>query len=107
MTLPHEHFLIDLTTYVGEAQSGKTVRARRKLDEDRILELRRLFDAGYGKQLLALMDICHKVHLTQYGGVGYDYLLRDFVPLLERREFDDPEIERLQVDNPRTALTPA
>ncbi|MFB6299007.1 MAG: phosphotriesterase [Halobacteriales archaeon] len=76
------------------------------LDEDRVHELRRLADVGYGDQLLASMDICHKVHLTQYGGTGYDYLLRDIVPLLERRGFDDAEIQGLMIDNPRAALTP-
>lgn len=75
------------------------------LDADRIRMIRRLFDAGYGDQILVSQDICKKIHLTRYGGIGYDYLLRDIVPRLRRREFSADEIDRLLVENPKTALS--
>lgn len=75
------------------------------LDAARIHELRILFDDGYGDKLLVSQDVCKKIHLTKYGGIGYDYLLRDIVPRLDRRGFTDSEIEQLFVDNPKTALT--
>lgn len=75
------------------------------LDETRILELRRLFDEGYGDQMLVSHDICKKNQLTKYAGHGYDYILRDIVPRLRRRDFSDEEVNRLLVDNPARALT--
>jgi phosphotriesterase-related protein len=75
------------------------------VDEDRILELRSLFDDGYGDSVLVSMDICHKVHLTRYGGVGYDYLQRDVEPRLREHGFDDDELRRLFVENPAEALS--
>lgn len=74
------------------------------LDADRIRALRTLFDDGYGDQLLVSQDVCKKIHLTAYGGIGYDYILRDIVPRLERRGFSDDEIGRLLVENPRAML---
>lgn len=75
------------------------------LDESRILELRRLFDEGYGDQLLVSHDICKKNQLTKYAGHGYDYILRDIVPRLKGRGFSDTDIDRLLIDNPAHALT--
>jgi phosphotriesterase-related protein len=74
------------------------------LDADRIAEIRSLFDDGYGDSVLVSQDICKKTHLTRYGGIGYDYILRDIFPRLERRGFTGDEIRRLLVDNPRAAL---
>lgn len=75
------------------------------LDETRILELKRLFDAGYGEQLLVAHDICKKNQLTRYAGHGYDYILRDIVPRLRRRGFSDGDVEQLLVANPARALS--
>jgi phosphotriesterase-related protein len=75
------------------------------LDEDRIIELRKLCDNGYEDQLLISTDICHKVHLTKYAGFGYDYILRDIVPRLRDRDFTEEEINKLLVDNPANAVT--
>jgi phosphotriesterase-related protein len=75
------------------------------LDADRIGMLERLIEAGYGEQLLLSQDVCKKIHLTQYGGIGYDYILRDIVPRLRRRGFDAATIEGLLVRNPRDAIS--
>lgn len=75
------------------------------LDTDRIAMIRRLFDAGYGEQIVVSQDICKKIHLTSYGGIGYDYILRDIVPRLHRRGFTKSEITQLLVENPSTAVT--
>jgi predicted metal-dependent phosphotriesterase family hydrolase len=46
-----------------------------------------------------------KPQLTEYTGHGYDYIRRDIVPRLRRREFSETEIASLLVDNPARALT--
>lgn len=75
------------------------------LDETRIRELMRLTDEGYGDRLLVSHDICRKNQLTKYAGYGYDYIPRDIVPRLRKREFTDDEIEGILVDNPARALS--
>lgn len=75
------------------------------LDETRIREIRRLFDEGYGEQVLVSHDICKKNQLTKYAGHGYDYILRDVVPRLRRRGFSEAELDTLLVENPARALT--
>lgn len=74
------------------------------LDADRIDMIRRLFDTSCESQILVSQDVCKKIHLTQYGGIGYDYILRDIVPRFRRSGFSDEDIGRLLVRNPKRAL---
>jgi phosphotriesterase-related protein len=61
--------------------------------------------AGHLDQLLISMDICATTKLHWYGGHGYDYLLRSFVPLLVDAGLTESDVRTLLVDNPRRALT--
>jgi hypothetical protein len=63
---------------------------------------------GLVDQIVLSTDICQLSHLHTYGGKGYDYLLRSFVPLLRRRGVSEAHVHRRLVDNPRRvlALTP-
>jgi phosphotriesterase-related protein len=61
--------------------------------------------AGHLAQLLISMDICATTQLHWYGGHGYDYLLRSFVPLLLEAGLTEADVRTLLVDNPRHALT--
>jgi len=45
-----------------------------------------------------------KIQLTRYGGWGYAHLLKNVVPLLKRRGFDESEITTLLVENPQRVL---
>jgi predicted metal-dependent phosphotriesterase family hydrolase len=60
--------------------------------------------AGFLEQLLISMDMCANSRLHHFGGSGYDYLLRTFVPLLEQEGLSPSEIHTILVDNPRRAL---
>jgi phosphotriesterase-related protein len=46
-----------------------------------------------------------KSHLRAYGGNGYDYIFRDFVPRLLGAGLSKEHIHILLVENPREALT--
>ncbi len=48
--------------------------------------------------------MCTKHRLRQYGGLGYDHILRDVVPWMRQRGLGDDLVHRLLVENPRTAL---
>jgi len=63
-----------------------------------------LWQEGYGAQILLSQDVCKPRHLHAYGGFGYDYLLREFVPQLAAAGFTNEQIEVMLVVNPRRAL---
>ena len=67
----------------------------------------RLIENGYLKQILLSHDCCMKPHLQAYGGNGYDYVLRDFVPRLLAKGLSNEQIQILLVENPASALTGA
>jgi len=64
-----------------------------------------LIGKGYLRQILLSHDCCMKPHLHAYGGNGYDYVLRDFVPRLLAKGLSDEQIHVLLVENPAAALT--
>lgn len=70
-------------------------------DEGNARAIRRLLDDGYGDRLLLSQDVFLKMMLTRYGGFGYGYILRHFVPRLIRHGVTEAQIETLLVDNPR------
>jgi phosphotriesterase-related protein len=45
--------------------------------------------------------------LTRHGGFGYGYILKHFVPRLQRHGVDAKSIERILVDNPRRVFSAA
>lgn len=74
-------------------------------DAQRVKNLVRLIDAGFLPQLLISTDICFLGHLHWFGGKGFDYLLREFAPLLWAAGIDQTTWMRLVARNPANALT--
>jgi phosphotriesterase-related protein len=73
-------------------------------DEENARNIARLVDNGFVDHLLVSQDVFLKMMLTRYGGFGYAYVLRHFVPRLRRHGLQDSEIERLLVGNPRAVF---
>lgn len=63
-----------------------------------------LMKAGYRSQVLLSMDIATLNDLHWYGGKGFDYLLRTFIPLLRELGATDDDVHALLVENPSRAL---
>jgi phosphotriesterase-related protein len=59
---------------------------------------------GHLEQILLSHDICLTSLYTAFGGVGYTYLFREFVPRLRAAGLGDGEIETLLVRNPARML---
>jgi phosphotriesterase-related protein len=70
-------------------------------DEDNARAIKRLVDLGHGERVLLSQDVFLKMMLTRYGGFGYAYLLRHFVPRLQRHGVSEAAIRTILVDNPR------
>jgi phosphotriesterase-related protein len=70
-------------------------------DEESARAIKRLVDLGHGDRVLLSQDVLLKMMLTRYGGFGYAYLLRHFVPGLKRHGVSGEAIRTMLVDNPR------
>jgi phosphotriesterase-related protein len=75
-------------------------------DELRINVLRRLIEAGFGKQILLGNDLGRPSYWRSYGGgPGLDFALTKFIPRLRDEGVSYEAIENLLIHNPRRFLT--
>jgi phosphotriesterase-related protein len=82
-------------------------QAQSPSDEENARAIARLVADGYGRYVLLSQDVFLKMMLTRHGGFGYGYILRHFVPRLERHGIDRARILSLLVDNPRRVFSAA
>jgi phosphotriesterase-related protein len=76
-------------------------------DRENLRAIASLIRAGYADRLLLASDVFMKIMLRRYGGNGYDYVLRHFVPRLRRVGIGEQTITSLLVDNPRRVFEAA
>jgi len=69
-------------------------------DEENARAIKALIDAGFVDRLLMSQDVFLKTMLTRYGGYGYGYILKHFVPRLRRHGVTNPQIETMMIANP-------
>jgi phosphotriesterase-related protein len=70
-------------------------------DEENARFIRELVDAGFARQILLSQDVFLKMMLTTYGGFGYAYILKHFVPRLRRHGVSQDNIQLMLRENPR------
>ena len=74
--------------------------------EGRVVELLcELLSRGHADRILLSQDVCHDSQLSRYGGNGYTYLARTFLPRLRDAGVSDTEIATMTIANPRRLLT--
>lgn len=69
-------------------------------DEENARAIRALIDRGFGAQVLMSQDVFLKIMLTRFGGFGYGYILKHFVPRLKRHGIDGAAIDLMLRANP-------
>jgi phosphotriesterase-related protein len=74
-------------------------------DYMRLRYIRSLIEKGFGRQIVVSQDICSKTRLSTFGGHGYGHLIRNVVPLMQRKEFTEFEIHTIFEETPRRLLT--
>ena len=74
-------------------------------EEDNARAIAGLIDAGFGDQLLLSQDVFLKMMLTHYGGFGYAYVLKHFIPRLRRHGVSENNIHAMLVGNPRSIFS--
>lgn len=75
-------------------------------DEEAARGIGRLADKGLLDRVLLSQDVFLKMMLTHYGGNGYAFVQRHFLPRLKRHGFDDDELHALTHHNPRRVFDP-
>ncbi len=73
-------------------------------DDDAARSIVTLVEAGYLDRILLSHDVFLKMMLTRYGGNGYAYILKHFLPRLKRHGLDDATLQTLMRDNPRSVF---
>ena len=80
-------------------------QAQSPCDEENAIAICRLVDDGYVNSLLMSQDVFLKMMLTRYGGFGYGYILRHFVPRLKRHGMSQTTIDHILIENPRRVFS--
>lgn len=78
---------------------------REPSDNQRIESLLYLLEKGFQNKILLSQDVCTKMQLHEFGGNGYDHLLRKIVPALMARGVEKSTINTMLVENPARFLT--
>lgn len=73
-------------------------------DEEAARAIVKLVERGHIDRILLSHDVFLKMMLTRYGGNGYAYVLRHFLPRLKRHGLDDAQLDILMRDNPRSVF---
>ncbi|MFB2551770.1 phosphotriesterase family protein [Ensifer soli] len=76
-------------------------------DEECARAIVRLVEMGHLGRILLSHDVFLKMMLTRYGGNGYAYILKHFLPRLKRHGLDDESLVRLMTANPRSVFEAA
>ncbi|KKI48226.1 phosphotriesterase-related protein [Hafnia alvei] len=69
-------------------------------DEKRVAMLHEIAKRGLLDHVMLSMDITRRSHLKANGGLGFDYLLTTFVPLLQEAGFAQADVDLMLRDNP-------
>lgn len=69
-------------------------------DEKRVAMLQEIARRGLLDHVMLSMDITRRSHLKANGGLGFDYLLTTFVPLLQEAGFTQANVDLMLRDNP-------
>lgn len=75
-------------------------------DAIRINEIIELIADGYLNQILISQDICEKLQLGCFGGMGYSHILNNIIPLMRQKGVTEAQINTIMVENPKRVLSP-
>ncbi len=76
-------------------------------DDEAARAIVKLVERGHRDRVLLSHDVFLKMMLTRYGGNGYGYVLRHFLPRLNRHGLDDETLNIFMRANPRSVFEAA
>ena len=98
IAIGHADARLDLDYHRAIAATGAflsldLVGLRHFPDEWRARHVAELVREGLAEHVLLSMDICQRSRVKAWGGHGYDYLISEFLPLLEKEGVDRETID--------------
>lgn len=90
-----EYDMIGMSYYYADES------AQSPSDEENARAILELIDDGFIGQILLSQDVFLKTMLTRYGGHGYGYILKHFVPRLRRHGISGEQLEKVMIKNPQ------
>ncbi len=82
-----------------------TIGKNNYLSEDKRLEtLSALIKRGYVNQIVLSEDISRKSYYKSFGGLGYGYLVNQYLPKLKQLGVTDQQIDQMLIENPKNIL---
>ncbi len=85
---------------------GMSFTPLERAGEPKVVELiSTLLNEGFETQILLSQDVCHDSQLASYGGNGYTYLQKTFLPRLAAAGGNAATIKTITVENPARLLT--
>lgn len=73
-------------------------------DENRIKHIKELIKRGHINQIMLSQDITRRSHLKINGGIGYTYLVDNFLPKLLKYGVSQKQIDIMMINNPKEFL---
>ena len=95
--LDHLLWMLDQGCYIQFDTIGKNSYYP---DKKRAETLATLCQRGYATQMMLSMDITRRSHLKANGGLGFSYLIDEFVPLMKQHAISDNDIDMMLRMNP-------
>jgi phosphotriesterase-related protein len=110
VVIGHVDLSCDADTHLRIAQTGATLafdtigKVNYASDEARVLHIKKLIERGHVDQIVLSQDLTRKSHLKECGGIGYGYMLEEFLPKLRAAGVTETEIQQMLVSNPYRIL---
>ena len=93
--------LLDRGAYIAFDTIGKTSYLP---EETRVYFLKELCDMKWEEKIILSLDITRRSHLKINGGIGYAYLIENFIPMLEKAGIEREKINKMLSENPKRIL---
>ena len=104
--LKHWREIVRRGAHVEADFLGMSFTPLERAGEPKVVELiSTLLNEGFEKQILLSQDVCHDSQLASYGGNGYTYLQKSFLPSLASAGVNAATIKTITVENPARLLT--
>ncbi len=104
--LKHWREIVRRGAHVEADFLGMSFTPLERAGEPKVVELiSTLLNEGFEKQILLSQDVCHDSQLNSYGGNGYTYLQKTFLPRLAAAGVNAATIQTITVENPARLLT--
>ncbi len=106
----HVDLRCDVETHLRIAQTGATLafdtigKVNYASDEARVTHIKGLIERGHVEQVVLSQDLTRKSHLKENGGIGYCYMLEEFLPKLRAAGVKETEIQQMLENNPYRIL---